>query len=379
MKLEFTVRNKRLSCKSGGPLVGDTVGHYTVSFQFDQEWDGLVKVVAFRNGADTASLIYTGACPLPPQVSGRGELQVACHGYRKEGDQVAVVRTFRMARPLRLLAAGPMAEDNTEAFTPTLFSQVMAAAGEALDAAGQVEQIKQELQQQKDRGDFDGGYYIPWAGLADDQTMELAFTGSEPGMEPLQFRIPLPKAEETAQTVDAIPVPETAEVGQTIRVAAVDETGKPTDWEAADFPGGNAGSGWTLSADFVSEEDVAYIALPMPTEVNEAYAYFVIPAGEGTVTLWARAWAANGALTGSSGECGLGTMPSSETHRSAWFFRFGDKMKALQSLNYNYPINGSHIQYGGRLCDVGGEYFVLSTQYGNGRIPAGTSIKIYTR
>jgi hypothetical protein len=35
-----------------------------------------------------------------------------------------------------------------------------------------------------------------------------------------------------------IPVPKTAEVGQTIKVSAVDDTGKPTAWEAVDFPSG---------------------------------------------------------------------------------------------------------------------------------------------
>lgn len=38
-----------------------------------------------------------------------------------------------------------------------------------------------------------------------------------------------------------IPIPETAAVGQTIRVSAVDENGKPTAWEATDFPSGGGG------------------------------------------------------------------------------------------------------------------------------------------
>lgn len=39
----------------------------------------------------------------------------------------------------------------------------------------------------------------------------------------------------------AIPAPETAAVGQTIKVSAVDENGKPTAWEAVDFPSGGGG------------------------------------------------------------------------------------------------------------------------------------------
>lgn len=82
MNLEFFVKNKRIARKGLEPLVGDTAGYYTFSVEFDPEWDGLTKVVVFRNGDQTAQLIYTGQSPLPAQVSGRGDLYVACHGYR---------------------------------------------------------------------------------------------------------------------------------------------------------------------------------------------------------------------------------------------------------------------------------------------------------
>lgn len=40
------------------------------------------------------------------------------------------------------------------------------------------------------------------------------------------------------ENIGAVEAPETAEVGQTIVVKEVDENGKPTAWEAADFPAG---------------------------------------------------------------------------------------------------------------------------------------------
>jgi hypothetical protein len=40
-----------------------------------------------------------------------------------------------------------------------------------------------------------------------------------------------------------IPTPTSASVGQTIRVSAVDENGKPTEWEAVNFPEGGGGGG----------------------------------------------------------------------------------------------------------------------------------------
>ena len=54
-------------------------------------------------------------------------------------------------------------------------------------------------------------------------------------------KVPVVQADGSYGLGSMIPAPETAEVGQTIVVKAVDENGKPTAWEAADFP---SGSGW---------------------------------------------------------------------------------------------------------------------------------------
>ena len=82
MNLEFFVKQKRITRKGTAPLVGDTAGHYTFRVEFDEEWEGLAKVVVFRNGSHTAQVLYTGQTLLPAQVCGRGELYVACHGYK---------------------------------------------------------------------------------------------------------------------------------------------------------------------------------------------------------------------------------------------------------------------------------------------------------
>ena len=185
MELEFIVEQKRLHLRNSRALVGDTVGHYTVSFLFDGEWDGLVKVVAFRNGGNRVQLLYNGPCSLPAQVSGPGELYVACHGYRADGDGAEVVRTMRMAQPVRLMVSEPMAEDGGADFSPSLFSQVVTAAARAEEAA-------RNVQQKLDSGELDGGWYTPRAALTEDGRLQLEFDGSKSTMEPLQFVVPLP-------------------------------------------------------------------------------------------------------------------------------------------------------------------------------------------
>lgn len=147
VKLEFFVKNRRLTRKGSLPLVGDTGGHDTFTVEFDEEWRGLAKVVVFQNGADTAQVLYTGEAPLPAQVCGRGALYVACHGYRRIGDAVAVVRTIRMSRPILLQGSDPMSGDEGQPFTPTLFDQVVAAAGEAEAAAAAARAQAEKLEQ----------------------------------------------------------------------------------------------------------------------------------------------------------------------------------------------------------------------------------------
>ena len=49
--------------------------------------------------------------------------------------------------------------------------------------------------------------------------------------------------------------PTTATVGQVITVKAVDESGKPTAWEAADFPSGSG------NVDLTDEEYTTLVAL----------------------------------------------------------------------------------------------------------------------
>lgn len=157
MKLEFFVKNKRLTRRGGAALVGNTGGHYTFTVEFDEEWRGLAKVVVFQNGEDTAQVLYTGEAPLPAQVCGRGALYVACHGYRRIGDAVAVVRTIRMNRPVLLHGSDPMSGDEAQPYTPTLFEQVVAAAGEAQAAAADAREQAERLEQMTVLG---GGFTI---------------------------------------------------------------------------------------------------------------------------------------------------------------------------------------------------------------------------
>lgn len=174
MNLEFFIKDKRITRKGFRPVVADTSGAYTFTLEFDREWDGLVKVVVFQNGPETAELIYNGRTWLPDNVGRRGDLYVACHGYKNQGDSVAVLRTVRMTNPVRILEAGRKAGGEPERYTPTVFEQVMAAAGAADAAAQEARTVKDELLAARASGELDGKAATVTVG-----TVETAGSGTD--------------------------------------------------------------------------------------------------------------------------------------------------------------------------------------------------------
>lgn len=156
MNLEFFVSNRKLTRKGLTTLVADTAQCDTFTIEFDSEWDGLVKVVELQNGADTAQVFYTGKTPLPRQVCGRGDLYLICHGYRKKGDSVAVVRTIPMTRPVRMVGSAPIQGSTSQPYTPSAFEQMAAQTAKAQAAAELAEQTAARLLAMEQAGAFTG-------------------------------------------------------------------------------------------------------------------------------------------------------------------------------------------------------------------------------
>lgn len=102
------------------------------------------------------------------------------------------------------------------------------------------------------------------------QPTKPTYTADEVGALPKGTKIPskpedvgaMPantKIPSTAADVGALPVPSTASVGQTIRVSAVNESGKPTEWEAVDFPEGGGGASGGI-VEIASNADVSAVS-----------------------------------------------------------------------------------------------------------------------
>lgn len=156
MNLEFFVKDKKITRKGLQTVVADTSGHYTFSIAFDKEWEGLIKLVVFQNGSETAQMLYTGQTWLPDNVSGRGDLYVACHGYRDLQDRAAVIRTVRMTRPVRIASAGPKGGSAPEIYTPTLLEQILLQTRKAEDAGRALENLRAQILAMLESGQLKG-------------------------------------------------------------------------------------------------------------------------------------------------------------------------------------------------------------------------------
>lgn len=76
--MEFKIQNKRVFCKNEN-LVGDNKG-YKAFFDFDSEWDGIVKIARFIKGEEHEDrVINNGFCYIPMFVMKQGFFQVGVY------------------------------------------------------------------------------------------------------------------------------------------------------------------------------------------------------------------------------------------------------------------------------------------------------------
>ena len=75
----------------------------------------------------------------------------------------------------------------------------------------------------------------------------------------------------------SLPIVNTATVGQTIKVAAVDGDGKPTEWEAVEFPaGGEAEKTWDRFFVELTDDETEYTYYKFGGEDEKTYDEFIV-------------------------------------------------------------------------------------------------------
>ena len=93
--IKLSVRDHEVSVSEvGGTMVAGTVDHWTLSADFDAEWDGLLKRVTFACGDESVTCAYEDGMTVPWEVFVPGKMRFGFVGVG--GDGLEVVRTARM-------------------------------------------------------------------------------------------------------------------------------------------------------------------------------------------------------------------------------------------------------------------------------------------
>lgn len=296
------------------PITTGSRGVFRAVLHADSSWDGMDKTVVFRAGQISRSQhigIDGTSCLVPPEVLAERAPYLEIGVYGTAGEDV--VRTTTWARLYGIVPGAVPTGDAME--SPDLYAQLLAQLratvktvnGQAPDENGNV-----TVEGGGGGAGTPGGYYTPTVTQPDGNTMRVSYTPSDrsmPAVESSDVTLPsgaggktayeyaqgggytgteeefstrlaqeIPAVDSTltqsGQAADAaavgdrlsalseeisdcIKAPPSAEVGQTIVVKAVDEDGKPTEWEASDFPDGNAMA--IIQSYTISDSDVMQI------------------------------------------------------------------------------------------------------------------------
>ena len=258
----------------------------------DETWSSFLSVVAqfIQGGKPKNVQVKDGYCFVPP------ELEVGAFELCLRGDDGESVVASVNRLPFDVCEGFDPSGETPLPPSPDLYTQLIKEIDSGKKIAQSVREDAYAGRFNGERG-ADGGWYTPSVTQTDENTLRMDFTPSKGDMPDVAHTdIMLPNvgggisdhsklsnrdaADQHPMIAitgledalagkqpkgDYIPNPTTASVGQTIRVAAVDDAGKPTEWEAVEFPAGGGGSGeWELIGEVVSDGagDATGISIP---------------------------------------------------------------------------------------------------------------------
>lgn len=218
----------------------------TVSFAFDEYWDGLNKIAVYRCGGVVRDEYLegdTGTIPAEVLTKSGFDLEIGVYGTDAE-KQIAIPTCWANLGVVRPGAdpSGDPAADPELPFWAKVQEWLKTRFVKTVNGIG---------------ADENGNVAIPASKVEVDPT--LTVEGSAADAKAV--------GEELGKKIAA---PSTALIGQTVMVKAVDENGKPTEWEATDLPDGFGGS-WNDLTDKPFGESVEEVEVIAETVANEAY------------------------------------------------------------------------------------------------------------
>ena len=158
--LYATVRQRKIHVKNPVTVVQNGIGVDWLILDMDDEWKKMTSIICvFTNGETAKEMLHEFGKPV--QVPGEclaetGLLSVSCTGYMQDGDDLLTMTTMQPDSFWNVVQNGPVTGEPAMEPTPTLYEQVLAAAGAATSAAQQATEVSAQLLEDKENGVFDG-------------------------------------------------------------------------------------------------------------------------------------------------------------------------------------------------------------------------------
>lgn len=131
MDINLSIKKRILTCTNVSSIVSGQVNSVVATFDFDDEWNELYKIITFHNMNDDKSVfivlgIDTTSCIVPWEVlANSGELFIYAEGTESIEDLNIIVAS-KMPRPIEILQNNRVS-DPSEPFksTPSLYEQLV--------------------------------------------------------------------------------------------------------------------------------------------------------------------------------------------------------------------------------------------------------------
>lgn len=135
------VRNQRIKCVDQ-TIVSDSRNYQYVKFEFDSDWDGLIKTAVFRNGENVFNVLIddTCRCLIPEGALKSGVLEISVFG----GDRITAT-----AACFNVVKSGYVSADAPPAPEPDVYASLVELAANAVNVAN-------EVRADADSGKFNG-------------------------------------------------------------------------------------------------------------------------------------------------------------------------------------------------------------------------------
>ena len=155
--LYATVRQRKIHVKNPVTVIRNGINVDWLILDMDDEWQEMDSIVCvFTNGSVAKEMLHTFGEPLlvPWEcLAETGLLSVSCTGYVADSK---VMTTMLPDSFWNVVQNGPVTGDVPLEPTPTLYEQVLAAAGAANTAAAAANEVKEQILLDKENGLFDG-------------------------------------------------------------------------------------------------------------------------------------------------------------------------------------------------------------------------------